>query len=45
MGIEQSLKILRQEASRHFDPNVVDVFQSVFSEILDVKRRHTAPGG
>ncbi len=41
IGLEQSLRIIRQEAGRHFDPALVDVLQAVFSEVLDVKRRWT----
>ncbi|MCO5168249.1 MAG: HD domain-containing protein [Planctomycetes bacterium] len=41
MGIEQSLRILAQESGKHFDPELVDAFQRVFSDILDVKRRFT----
>lgn len=39
LGIEQSLKIIRQESARHFDPRLVDAFQGIFAEILDVKSR------
>ena len=39
LGIEQSLKIVRQESDKHFDPRLVDAFQGVFAEILDVKSR------
>jgi putative two-component system response regulator len=39
MGIEQSLKIIRAERAKHFDPDLVDAFQAIFSEILDVKSR------
>lgn len=39
LGVEQSMRILGQESGKHFDPDLVDAFQRVFSEILDVKRR------
>lgn len=39
LGVEQSLKIVRQESARHFDPGLVEAFQGVFAEILDVKNR------
>ena len=42
MGIEQSLKIIRAERGKHFDPDLVDAFQAIFSEILDVKSRFSA---
>ena len=45
MGIEKSLKILRQESGKHFDPEVVETFQSVFSEILDVKQTWSGAEG
>lgn len=41
IGVEQSLRILGQESGKHFDPDLVDAFQRVFSEVLDVKRRFT----
>lgn len=41
IGLEQSLRILGQESGKHFDPDLVDAFQRVFSEVLDVKRRFT----
>ena len=39
LGVEQSLRIVRQESARHFDPELVDTFQGIFAEILDVKNR------
>ncbi|MBX3472119.1 MAG: HD domain-containing protein [Planctomycetes bacterium] len=44
MGIEQSLRILGLESGKHFDPDLVDAFQRVFSDILDVKRQFTPDG-
>jgi HD-GYP domain-containing protein (c-di-GMP phosphodiesterase class II) len=41
LGVEQSMRILGQESGKHFDPDLVDAFGRVFSEILDVKRRFT----
>jgi putative two-component system response regulator len=41
INVEQSLQILGKESGKHFDPELVDAFQRVFSEILDVKRRFT----
>lgn len=41
IGVEQSLRILGQESGKHFDPSLVDAFQRVFSDVLDVKRRFT----
>ncbi len=41
IGVEQSLRILGMESGKHFDPDLVDAFQRVFSEVLDVKRRFT----
>ena len=38
MGVDQSLKILLQEAGRHFDPALVEAFQGSFSEVLAAKR-------
>lgn len=37
LGIEQSLRILRQESGRHFDPELVEAFQSVLPQLLAVK--------
>ncbi len=38
LGVEQALKIIAQEAGRHFDPTLVTALQGSFSEILAVKR-------
>lgn len=45
LGIEQSLRIVRQESEKHFDPALVEAFQGVFAEILDVKSRCGGDGG
>jgi putative two-component system response regulator len=41
IGLEQSLRIIQKESGKHFDPELVDAFQRVFTEILEVKRRFT----
>lgn len=43
LGVDQSLKILVQEAGRHFDPDLVEAFQGSFAEILEAKRRCDHP--
>lgn len=44
IGLEQSLKILAQESTKHFDPELVDAFQRVFPQVLEVKQRFTPEG-
>jgi HD-GYP domain-containing protein (c-di-GMP phosphodiesterase class II) len=44
IGLEQSLKILAQESTKHFDPELVDAFQRVFPQVLEVKQRFSPEG-
>ncbi len=41
VGVEQALRIVAQEAGRHFDPALVHALQGSFAEILAVKRQLT----
>jgi HD-GYP domain-containing protein (c-di-GMP phosphodiesterase class II) len=41
IGLEQSLRIIAQESTKHFDPELVDIFQKIFPDVLEVKKRFT----
>lgn len=43
--IEAAVDMISGNRSRHFDPDLVDLFLARLSEVLDIRERYSEPGG
>jgi putative two-component system response regulator len=42
-SLEETMRIMREERGKHFDPRLVDIFFENVDELVEIRDRHTSP--